>query len=137
MFLLFTRISAKVHFKSLTITREEFVKVGDRNKCRLCDFECKALNTMEGHINKIHKGTSPHVCEHCGRTFTNWLAWNGHLHRAHIGDWPSHSNEQKHLCNCCGKLFSYQALKRHLQDVSESNESLRICSTFLEYNQLT
>ena len=40
-------------------------------RCSYCRKEFAHLNSLESHMDQIHKGDSKHNCEECGRSFSS------------------------------------------------------------------
>jgi hypothetical protein len=107
---------------TLTINDADFVLLADRARCALCDYTCVAPNTMERHVNKVHKKVSPYVCENCGRRFHSKTGLGYHVQIEHEGKkkparrlTEEEKLGQKRVCNCCGKLMNIGNLRKHAE----------------------
>ena len=77
-------------------------------QCPYCVKTYNFKHTLKDHINK-HMGKRPHVCKHCGDTFTHLASLCAHIKRRHAEHMP---NDYK--CEIChDKFMNYQSLKQH------------------------
>lgn len=77
-------------------------------QCPYCVKMYNFKHTLKDHINK-HMGKRPHVCKHCGDTFTHLASLCAHIKRRHA---EHMSNDYK--CEIChNKFMNYQSLKQH------------------------
>ncbi|KAA8495337.1 Zinc finger and BTB domain-containing protein 14 [Porphyridium purpureum] len=79
--------------------------------CLRCSLAFRQISHLKEHINAIHRGLRPHVCEICKQTFTR--AGNLKQHERQV-----HSDERPYACDQCGKSFKLPArLKTHVREV--------------------
>ncbi|ELU01913.1 hypothetical protein CAPTEDRAFT_100120, partial [Capitella teleta] len=78
-------------------------------QCPYCEKAYNFKHTLKDHINK-HTGLRPHVCKHCGDSFTHLASLCNHIKRRHEEKIP------QHLCVTCLRKFRYPSeLERHLK----------------------
>eukprot|EP00092_Neocalanus_flemingeri_P009882 GFUD01010651.1.p1 GENE.GFUD01010651.1~~GFUD01010651.1.p1 ORF type:complete len:755 (-),score=140.96 GFUD01010651.1:213-2477(-) len=124
--------------------------------CDQCEYKCYKSNTLKLHINAVHLGVKPHLCELCPAAFASKSSLNNHklshsdernfkcqfcekaFHskgnlETHI---RTHTGEKPYTCDVCGKSFSdqaYFAKHKRLHDTNSSGQSVKdficqICS---------
>lgn len=77
-------------------------------QCPYCVKSYGFKHTLKEHLNK-HLGKRPHVCKHCGDSFTHLASLCAHVKRRHDDLMP-----QDFQCALCQeKLMNYQSLKQH------------------------
>lgn len=77
-------------------------------QCPYCVKSYGFKHTLKEHLNK-HMGKRPHVCKHCGDSFTHLASLCAHVKRRHDDLMP-----QDFQCVICQeKLMNYQSLKQH------------------------
>ena len=77
-------------------------------QCPYCVKSYNFKHTLKDHINK-HMGKRPHVCKHCGDTFTHLASLCAHIKRRHAEHMPD-----DYKCEIChDKFMNYQSLKQH------------------------
>ena len=73
-----------------------------------CDYKCKKTNRLRFHIDSVHLGVKPHLCDVCPAAFPTKGALNVHK--------LSHSSERNFNCLFCEKAFhSKQNLITHVR----------------------
>ena len=98
-------------------------------QCEHCDYKCKKIPRLKFHINSVHLGVRPHLCDFCPAAFPTKGALNTHR-MSHTGErnFPcmfcekafhskhnlvthvrTHTGEKPFTCDICGKSFSDQA----------------------------
>ena len=77
-------------------------------QCPFCEKTYNFKHTLKDHINK-HMGNRPHVCKHCGDSFTHLASLCAHIKRRH--DSQMTSDYQCELCH--EKFMNLQSLKQH------------------------
>ena len=77
--------------------------------CAKCDQVYDQLFVLKDHIAVVHDGKSPqdtHICEHCGKAFSNKIGLKNHINAIH--------GDEVHICSKCGESFaSNKSLKAH------------------------
>lgn len=77
-------------------------------QCPYCAKAYGFKHTLKEHLNK-HLGKRPHICKHCGDTFTHLASLCAHVKRRHDDQMP-----MEFQCAICHeKLMNYQSLKQH------------------------
>ena len=66
-------------------------------QCEHCDYKCKNASRLKFHINAVHLGVRPHLCDFCPSSFPTKGALNTHR--------KSHTNERNFPCMFCEKKF--------------------------------
>lgn len=124
------------------------------NQCTICKKSFTRANNLKKHMN-IHNdtiaGSRPHVCEWCGKSFTDKTTLNHH-NRIHTGYKPykcnycekafskkgylilherTHTGEKPHCCEYCGKGFNQlTSLKVHVRThTGEKPYTCHICDS--------
>ena len=77
-------------------------------QCPYCEKTYNFKHTLKDHINK-HLGNRPHVCKHCGDSFTHLASLCAHIKRRH--DNQMTTDYQCELCH--EKFMNLQSLKQH------------------------
>lgn len=80
-------------------------------KCKLCVFTSSNPASLEKHMT-LHQGSSGHLCDECGKTFTLPADLFRHR-RTHERNAKSHSTYKCTVCTATFKTFS--GLTEHLQ----------------------
>ena len=66
------------------------------------------------HIAAVHEGRKPHVCQQCGKAFSQRASLKAHIETQHEG------KKDFHTCHICGKTFQQKSyLKIHISSVHE------------------
>jgi len=111
--------------------------------CDQCGYKCKQSNRIRFHINAVHLGLKPHLCELCPAAFSTKSALTKHkLSHTNERNFPcqfcekafhtksnlethirTHTGEKPYTCDICGKSFSDQAYfskhkRLHVTDAS-------------------
>ncbi len=92
-------------------------------QCPFCEKTYNFKHTLKDHINK-HMGKRPHVCKHCGDSFTHLASLCAHIKRRHNNEMPD-----DYQCEICHEKFmNLQSLKQHFtwrhKDVKFSHSML-------------
>ena len=66
-------------------------------QCEYCEYKCKNASRLKFHINAVHLGVRPHLCDFCPASFPTKGALNTHR--------KSHTNERNFPCMFCEKKF--------------------------------
>jgi transcription elongation factor Elf1 len=82
--------------------------VGGKFQCPYCGKSYNFKHSLRDHMNK-HMGKKPHVCKHCGDSFTHLASLCAHIKRRHDSKMP-----QDFQCAICSEKFmNQQSLKQH------------------------
>ncbi|ELU16012.1 hypothetical protein CAPTEDRAFT_46375, partial [Capitella teleta] len=86
-------------------------------QCPYCEKAYNFKHTLKDHINK-HTGLRPHVCKHCGDSFTHLASLCNHIKRRHEEKIPQVRN-YSFKCKLCGHLLKarkslYEHIDSHL-----------------------
>ena len=65
----------------------------------ICDAAFYRKNKLKIHIESVHEGKKPYLCNDCGKAFSTKNPLKIHIYSVHEG-------EKTFLCNDCGKTFS-------------------------------
>ena len=85
-----------------------YLTVDGSYSCDQCDYRCKKTNRLRFHIDSVHLGVKPHLCDVCPAAFPTKGALNVHK--------LSHTGERNFKCIFCEKAFhSKQNLITHIR----------------------
>ena len=77
---------------------------------------------LKRHIKEVHEGLKEHVCEMCGRAFSQKGDMKKHYETVHL------KQPKLKTCEICGKTFSAVSLPRHIRQVHEGRGD-HVCET--------
>ena len=98
-------------------------------QCEYCDYKCKKIARIKQHVNQVHLGVRPHLCDFCSAAFPTKSSLNKHR-MSHTGErnFPcmfcekkfhskhnlvthvrTHTGEKPFTCDTCGESFSDQS----------------------------
>ncbi|KAL9699214.1 hypothetical protein quinque_002655 [Culex quinquefasciatus] len=131
-------------------TNDSNLVPGERSKeqvyqCLLCDKShhpgfCPDCGKQRGATsleiiehNKIHHKNRPHICEHCGETFSRNQQYQVHVQGHFINKMKMQEQNSKktykYSCRSCGIVFNNQKyLEKHVQKTGHQAEGV-ICET--------
>ncbi|XP_054627784.1 zinc finger protein 408 isoform X2 [Dunckerocampus dactyliophorus] len=93
-------------------------------QCTLCPKLLANSGSLRNHM-KLHTGEKPHICQHCGKSFSQKGYTMATKLRRHIKS--SHGSEKPHSCHCGASYTLRQSLLRHQaqhQSHGETQEEL-------------
>jgi len=116
--------------------------------CDQCDYKCKKSHRLNFHINAVHLGVKPYVCEECSAAFSTRGSLNIHK-MSHTEDRKfkcqfceygchtkanlethirTHTGEKPFTCDVCGNSFAdqgYFAKHKRLHDPKDSSQPVK------------
>merc|ERR1712029_765716 len=100
-----TVIPTDLDFHKKMLHSEEYAS---KTQCTICGLRTLALRT---HIETVHMGVRPYICQHCNKSFLT----RGNL-KNHVNSTHSEVPKAKVICNLCGAENSNeQGLKQHMK----------------------
>lgn len=100
-------------------------------RCQHCEKPFRRMCEVKKHINAVHLGLRPYVCEMCTASFTTKEGLQRHFR--------NHSGEKPYRCEHCGKGFGEPLyLRLHMQRHTDEKHVLcEVCSrAFSDYHSL-
>ena len=89
---------------------------GKKYNCADCARSFSSKQSLNGHIDSLHKGMKPHKCPICDDCFAQKSVMNRHISSVHDG-------KMANTCTVCFiSLSSMQALKNHIATVHEKKK---------------
>ena len=67
-------------------------------QCEHCEYKCQNVARIKQHVNQVHLGLRPFLCDYCSSSFPTKSAVN--IHRM------SHTGERNYPCMFCEKKFN-------------------------------
>eukprot|EP00092_Neocalanus_flemingeri_P024737 GFUD01026826.1.p1 GENE.GFUD01026826.1~~GFUD01026826.1.p1 ORF type:complete len:580 (+),score=128.14 GFUD01026826.1:3-1742(+) len=110
-------------------TKHDYSTADGSLSCDQCNYKCKKSHRLKFHIDAVHRGLKPHLCELCPAAFATKSTLNKHrlshtdernfkcqfcekaFHsKGNLGTHiRTHTGEKPYTCDVCGKSFSDQA----------------------------
>ena len=89
--------------------------------CGVTEDNFSRRSCFDKHV-KLHDNSSPSFCDSCGKTYGNDFAFNEHVKRYHLKEFPCSQCDQKFPTNV--------ALKRHMRIHNKSSDNFPcdVCS---------
>ncbi|CAI2737452.1 unnamed protein product [Dicrocoelium dendriticum] len=79
--------------------------------CEHCGKSYSVKHGLRGHIKSVHSNERPHECKYCEKTFSR-------LVRLRVHEMSIHLKQRPYACEHCGRSFSDKSnLQRHLRTV--------------------
>jgi len=75
-----------------------FIHESGQLVCSECGYKCKDNHRLTSHINAVHLGIKPHLCDQCPMAFSAKGALKVHRMK--------HTGERSHFCQFCPKAFT-------------------------------
>lgn len=76
--------------------------------CDYCDYKSLCKTSVQGHINKFHLKSRPHICQICYKSFYHKKNLTAHI--------ESHAQSRNEICDVCGEMFLHKKnLLEHLK----------------------
>ena len=98
-----TQKQLKVH-----MTKHDYSTADGCFTCDQCGYTCKKSHRLKFHIDAVHLGLKPHLCELCPAAFATKSTLNKHR--------LSHTNERNFKCQFCEKAFHTKGnLETHIR----------------------
>ncbi|XP_013858118.1 zinc finger protein 131 [Austrofundulus limnaeus] len=115
-------ISASKVLENVEFVEVQISQVDNTFRCNKCDRNFKLYYHLKQHL-KTHLGSmeKPHVCSHCGKSYTREGALKQHISTFHYDTEELSRNSQKsqkkvHVCQFCKKHFDHFGhFKEHLR----------------------
>ena len=74
------------------------------------------MGDLKRHIKNVHEGLKNHVCDSCGKAFSEAGNLRKHIKGVHQG-------QKNHKCEYCEKsFFEYSNLKTHIKGVHKGQK---------------
>ena len=109
----------------------KFVKMSSVfHTCGVTEDNFSRRSLFDKHV-KLHDNSSPSFCDSCGKIYGNDFAFNEHVKRYHLKEFPCSQCDQKFPTNV--------ALKRHMRIHNKSSDNFPcdVCSkTFSRLDSL-
>ena len=98
-----TQKQLKVH-----MTKHDYSTADGCFTCDQCGYTCKKSHRLKFHIDAVHLGVKPHLCELCPAAFATKSTLNKHR--------LSHTDERNYKCQFCEKAFHTKGnLETHIR----------------------
>ncbi|XP_055543870.1 zinc finger and BTB domain-containing protein 17-like [Wyeomyia smithii] len=91
------------------------------HSCQFCDKKFCQMTSVVKHIQAVHVGERPYICEECGKDFAFKELLKNHQ--------TTHSDERNCICPQCPKAFkNMPALRMHIDTHSDTQYVCSQCS---------